>query len=234
MYQGEWAGIPLFTPLVPHGNGLIAFLDGWGFSREDKVLYLTLIRCRYLNAMDITTSDPYCEINCNGVSLQSSVKWTNLNPEYHESFEIDVTNPTAVLNIVVKDKDYFGSDDFMGQVNIDLSEFADGREYVKVYQLLGEDVKDLNDMDRGEIHIRLRWSERKFEDDQARDKLKITMLIKLQAWARRIQGLMVLQRLRAERIALMKMVISKAIKITNTCRIRLARKEFKRLNRYAK
>lgn len=197
-------------------------------------MYLTLIRCRYLNAMDITTSDPYCEINCNGVSLQSSVKWTNLNPEYHESFEIDVTNPTAVLNIVVKDKDYFGSDDFMGQVNIDLSEFADGREYVKVYQLLGEDVKDLNDMDRGEIHIRLRWSERKFEDDQARDKLKITMLIKLQAWARRIQGLMVLQRLRAERIALMKMVISKAIKITNTCRIRLARKEFKRLNRYAK
>lgn len=197
-------------------------------------MYLTLIRCRYLNAMDITTSDPYCEINCNGVSLQSSVKWTNLNPEYHESFEIDVTNPTAVLNIVVKDKDYFGSDDFMGQVNIDLSEFADGREYVKVYQLLGEDVKDLNDMDRGEIHVRLRWSERKFEDDQARDKLKITMLIKLQAWARRIQGLMVLQRLRAERIALMKMVISKAIKITNTCRIRLARKEFKRLNRYAK
>ena len=97
-----------------------------------------LFLCRYLNALDITSSDPYCEINCNGLTLQSSVKWVNLNPEYHESFEIDVTNPSAVLNIVVKDKDYFGSDDFMGQVVIELAEFDDGVEREKVYQLLGE------------------------------------------------------------------------------------------------
>lgn len=210
------------------------FLDGWGYAREDKVLYLTIIRCRYLNAMDISSSDPYCEINCNGLSLQSSVKWTNLNPEYHESFEIDVTNPSAVLNIVVKDKDYFGSDDFMGQVNIELSEFADGKEHEKVYQLLGEDVKVLDDSDRGEIHVRLRWAERKFEDDQALDKLKHVKLVKLQAWVRRIQSLVVLKKMRVERAALMKMVRAKALKITNTCRIRLARKEFKRRSRYAK
>jgi hypothetical protein len=116
LYQGEWSGVPLFTPLKPHGSGLAVFLDGWGYSREDKVLYLTIVRCRYLNVMDISTSDPYCEINCNGISLQTSIKWRNLNPEYHESFEIDVTNPSALLNIVVKDKDYFGADDFMGQV----------------------------------------------------------------------------------------------------------------------
>jgi Ca2+-dependent lipid-binding protein len=82
--------------------------------------------------MDITSSDPYCDIRCNGLALQSSVKWTNLNPEYHESFEIDVTNPAALLTIVVMDKDYFGSDDFMGQVQIELSEFADGVEREKV------------------------------------------------------------------------------------------------------
>jgi Ca2+-dependent lipid-binding protein len=108
------------------------FLDGWGYAREDKVLYLTIVRCRYLNAMDLTSSDPYCEIRCNGIALQSSVKWTNLNPEYHESFELDVTNPAALLTIVVMDKDYFGSDDFMGQVQIELSEFADGVEREKV------------------------------------------------------------------------------------------------------
>jgi hypothetical protein len=118
LYQGEWSGVPLFTPLKPHGSGLAVFLDGWGYSREDKVLYLTIVRCRYLNVMDISTSDPYCEINCNGISLQTSIKWRNLNPEYHESFEIDVTNPSALLNIVVKDKDYFGADDFMGQVTL--------------------------------------------------------------------------------------------------------------------
>lgn len=210
------------------------FLDGWGYAREDKVLYLTIVRCRYLNAMDITSSDPYCEINCNGLMLQSSVKWANLNPEYHESFEIDVTNPSALLNIVVKDKDYFGSDDFMGQIKIPLSEFADGKEYEKSYQLLGEDVKALDDADRGEIQIRLRWAERKFEDDQALDKLKHNKLVRLQAWVRRIQGLVVLKKLRVERAALMKMITLKAVKITNTCRIRLARKEFKRRSRFVK
>lgn len=184
--------------------------------------------------MDLTSSDPYCEINCNGLTLQSSVKWVNLNPEFHESFEIDVTNPSAVLNIVVKDKDYFGSDDFMGQVQIELSEFEDGKEVEKVYQLLGEDIKQQDEADRGEIHLRLRWAERKFEDDQARDQRKLQKLIRLQAWARRIAGLMVLHKLRAERHALMTMIRAKALKITNTCRIRLAKKEFKKRSRFLK
>lgn len=139
-----------------------------------------------------------------------------------------------MLNIVVNDKDYFGSDDFMGQINVDLAEFADGEEHTKVYQLLGEDVKQLDDADRGEIHIRLRWSERKFEDDQALEKLKNDKLIRLQAWARRIAALMVLKKLRKERAALMKMVRAKALKITNTCRIRLARKEYKKRYRSSK
>ena len=90
-------------------------LDGWGFAKEDKTLFLTIIACRYLNAADLTTSDPYCDIFCNGRNLQSSVKWKNLNPTYYESFEIDVTNPSAKLNIQVKDKDYFGSDDLLGR-----------------------------------------------------------------------------------------------------------------------
>lgn len=67
--------------------------------------------------MDLTSSDPYCEINCNTVRLRTTVRWKTLNPEYNESFEIDVTNPCATLNISVKDKDFLGNDDFMGQVS---------------------------------------------------------------------------------------------------------------------
>jgi hypothetical protein len=104
----------------------------------------------------------------------------------------------------------------------------------QVYQLLGEDVKVLDDADRGEIHLRLRWAERKFEDDQALDKLRLNKLIRLQAWARRIQGLCVLKKLRVEREALMKMIRTKAVKITNTCRIRIARKEYKKRSRFLK
>jgi hypothetical protein len=95
-------------------------------------------------------------------------------------------------------------------------------------------VKALDDADRGEIHVRLRWAERKYEDDQALDKLRHLKLVKLQAWVRRIQGYVVLQRLRVEREALMTMIRAKAVKITNTCRIRLARKEYKKRSRFVK
>ena len=40
LYQGEWSGIPLFTPLKPHGEGLVVFFDGWGYCREAKMLSL--------------------------------------------------------------------------------------------------------------------------------------------------------------------------------------------------
>ena len=49
--------------------------------------------------MDVTSSDPYCDIFCNGKNVQTSVKWGNLNPKFYESFEIDVTNPSAMLTI---------------------------------------------------------------------------------------------------------------------------------------
>lgn len=116
VYQGEWTGVPLFTPLTPHGEGMILFLDGWGFAREDKVLYLTIVRlCRDLNAVEFDSSDPYCDIYCNGHNLQTSVKYRNLHPEYHESFEMDVTNPQAEVVIQVKSHDLLWSL-FLGQI----------------------------------------------------------------------------------------------------------------------
>lgn len=234
MYQGEWSGIPLFTSLVPHGEGMIIFFDGWGFAREDKVLYLTIKRCRYLNAMDLSTSDPYCDIQCNGVSLQTTVKWENLNPEFHESFEIDVTNPLAELKIIVKDKDYFGADDFMGQIRLPLRHYSDGEEHDIKMALRDEDDKLEEDYDRGEIEIRLRWAERLFEDDQKRLEIKHKMLIRIQAWARRISALVALKKLRAEYIKNYHNMRMCAIKITCICRLRLAVKEFKRLSRNLK
>jgi hypothetical protein len=232
MFQGEWFGIPLVTPLKPHGPGLIVFLDGWGFAQEDKVLYLTIIKCRYLNAMDFDgNSDPYCVINCNGHSLQTSVKWNNLNPDYYESFEIDVTNPSGELNIVVMDRDYFGSDDFMGQIVLKLNEFENGVEIEKTYLLRGEDPNIIEEEDRGEITLRVRWAERKFEDDQAIDSMKMLKATRLQSWIRRLQALFKLRKLRLDRTKSLTLIKLKAIKITNTCRIRIARKELKRRQR---
>ena len=231
MYQGNWSGIPLFTPLRPHGEGLLIFFDGWGFAREDRVLYLEIIGCKYLNPADLDTSDPYCDINCNGTNLQSSVKWMNLNPVYHEKFEIDVTNPAAVLNITVYDKDYIGSDDFLGQISIKLENYADGVERRETFLLKGEDENPDDDADYGEIELKLRWTNRKFEDDLARDILQRAKSIKIQAWARRIASIATRAKVLKEREALLIMVKGRSIQITNTCRIRIARKKLNRLKR---
>jgi hypothetical protein len=67
LYQGEWSGIPLFTPLIPHGEGMVIFFDAWGFSKEVKMLKLKIIKCAFLEAVnfDRVSSDPFVEIYCN-------------------------------------------------------------------------------------------------------------------------------------------------------------------------
>ena len=233
LYQGEWSGLPLFTPLKPHGEGEIVFLDGWGFSKEDKVLYLTIVKCRYLNVSDASSgsSDPFCVINCNNISLQTSVKWKTLNPDFNESFEIDVSNPQERLKIVVFDKDLIGSDDFLGQIEIPISDFEDGKVHTKTYLLRDEaNVQDVED-DRGEIEFRARWAERKYEDDHFMLEIKIRMTIRVQAWARRLAAVTKLQNAREIRFENEKFIKEKARMITTICRIRIAKKKFNKLYR---
>jgi hypothetical protein len=206
-------------------------MDGWGFAREEKVVYVEIIACRHLNAADIDTSDPYIKLTCNGYELESSVKWRNLNPVYNEKFEIDVTNNGAKLNIAVFDYDYIGSDDFLGQIELRLADYADGVEKEQTFMLKGEDVDFDEDFDRGEIDIRIRWTTRKFENDLRIEDLKNRKATIIQAWARRIASLTIRDNLINKRTELLALVKKRAIQITNTCRIRLATKKLKWLRR---
>jgi len=231
IFQGEWSGIPLFTPLKPHGEGLLLFFDGWGFAREEKVVFLQICCCRHLNAADTTTSDPYCVVSCNGTVLSSTVKWKDLNPVYDEKFEIDVTNAFAKLNITVFDKDYIGSDDFLGQIEVRLDRYADGKEHHEVFQLQGEDLDLTEDFDRGEIEIRIRWAPRRLDSDLLIEEIQWKQAIIIQAWARRIAALTARSVSQAERTRLLLLVRKRAVQITNTCRIRIAVKKRKALRR---
>ena len=224
LYQGHWQGIPYVTPLRPHGDGVVVFMDGWGFAKEDKTLFITVINCRYLNAADMTTSDPYCDLRCNGKSVQTTVKWKNLNPDYYESFEIDVTNPSAKLTIAVYDKDIFGSDDLLGQIAMPLHEVEDGEVHVKKMLLRGEDLNAEEEFDRGEIEFRCQWKERAFEDDVALAQKKIRMATRLQAWARRIAAYKLMLKMDVGRAALLKMVTDNVLKIQGMIRRRAASK----------
>jgi hypothetical protein len=61
--------------------------------------------------------------------------------------------------------------------------------------------------------------------------MKILKATRLQSWIRRLQALFKLKKLRLDRTKSLTLVKLKAIKITNTCRIRIARKELKRRQR---
>lgn len=187
IYQGEWSGVPLISPLKPHGEGLVMFFDAWGFSREDKVLYVTIIGCTNLTSSDVGLSDPYCEIQCNSIVLQTSVKWYTLNPIFNESFEIEVTNPQADIHIILRDKDLFSADDFLGQLILPLNEFKDGKLH-KVKRLLkGEDIYDKS-IDYGEIKLLVQWADKKQRDDVIYLKAQIRCATLIQAWVRFISN----------------------------------------------
>lgn len=110
-------------------------------------------------------------------------------------------------------------------------DFADGKEHPLIPLLKGENPKIHEELDRGEMECRVKWSERVFEDDQIRIEMKKIMLVRLQSWFRRISALMPLRALRKEREQAFMTMKKAATKITNTCRIRLARKEYKRRSR---
>jgi hypothetical protein len=184
-----------------------------------------------LNAADIDTSDPYCQINCNGTKLETSVKWRNLNPIYYEKFEIDVTNAFAKINIIVYDKDYIGSDDFLGQISLRLDRYSDGLEHHETHQLKGEDEDFEEDFDRGEIEIKVRWAARRLDTDLVIEHIRIQKATILQSWARRIASITEYNKAIEERKKKLLLVKKRSIQITNTCRIRIATKIVKHLRR---
>eukprot|EP01041_Mallomonas_annulata_P000411 gene411-745_t len=228
LYQGEWSGIPLLTKLKPHGDGLAVFFDCWGFAREDKVLQVTVHAARHLLAKDITSSDPYVEILCNGKRVQSTIKYANLNPVYHEYFEIDVTDPYAHMILRVMDYDYIGVDDFLGQIQIYLTELPWNETVRKTYLLKGRHLDEEELFDRGEIDLELKWTDRFYEDDFLESVQKVKDAIRLQAWARRIIAQNLRTRLKNEYDQNFADMIGDVITMQSLLRMRLARKEFKK------
>jgi hypothetical protein len=63
--------------------------------------------------------------------MQTSTQNHTLDPVFNEDFVIDVTNPNALLNIVVKRRRELGlNHEFLGQVQFRCGDFADGAERI--------------------------------------------------------------------------------------------------------
>ena len=130
--------------------------------KEAAQLKLTIVSAKDLIASDRGgTSDPYCVIHVSmGHNDQpfyenmTSTKAKNLNPEYHETFDIHLnsTQRQSILSIEVFDKDNFDEDDSLGHVEIPLHHLQPMKQQDTWYKLLNDRVKGQPE-NNGQLHL---------------------------------------------------------------------------------
>uniref|UniRef100_A0A8D3C600 Extended synaptotagmin-1-like n=1 Tax=Scophthalmus maximus TaxID=52904 RepID=A0A8D3C600_SCOMX len=104
-------------------------------------------------------SDPYVKMNIGGETFTSSVIKANLNPTWHEMYEVILTQlPGQELFVEVFDKDMDMKDDFMGRLKISLKDIIDSQYTDQWYTL--SDVKS------GRVHLVLEWVPTASESDR--------------------------------------------------------------------
>ncbi|KAH8096114.1 hypothetical protein JL720_3465 [Aureococcus anophagefferens] len=182
---------------APHGEGFLEFLDGYGCAEEEKTLKLTIFRASDIRVADLLSSDPYVRVECNGRTFRTRVKRQTLNPEYNETFEVDVSDPAEVLRISLWDWDRLSADDFLGDVLVQLGALPnEGRRAFRRWFRVGDyrpyhpiwrrsdPLKREQIHDRGEIEVELHWQDKPGPEDLDRKRLRRRASRRLQAWAR--------------------------------------------------
>ena len=85
---------------------------------------------------DTGFSDPYCDLfvlcpnrkECKHM-WRSATKMQTLDPNWNESQRVPMLNTEALLHLVCFDWDKVGTDDFLGECLVDLSQYSDGETH---------------------------------------------------------------------------------------------------------
>lgn len=125
-------------------------------SVEIPTISLKVIEARNIAAMDKGgTSDPYCRLKCNFNKQRFKTKVIDktLTPKWDETFKFYAPYPPEG-QVVLKmwDKDRWTTDDFLGEVLIELNKIADGKSHDLWLQLNNEPKKKDSSL-KGEVHI---------------------------------------------------------------------------------
>lgn len=110
-------------------------------------------------------SDPYCEVHawtmsdtsCSHV-WRTATKLKTLDPKWGEGETMHFTGTEAMLHLIVFDWDKIGVDDFLGEVALNLAEYADGKWHslqLELQKLTGATSKEAV---TGSLEIDLRFS----------------------------------------------------------------------------
>lgn len=118
-------------------------------------------------------SDPYCEAfvwcpddpACSHV-WRTATKLKTLNPKWDESETVHLTSRDAMLHLVAFDWDKVGSDDFLGEVPVNLSNYDNGRWHSLQLHLLQLDPASGKEPVTGFLEVELRFTIHKTKDNE--------------------------------------------------------------------
>ncbi|KAL6071210.1 RPS6 protein kinase [Balamuthia mandrillaris] len=122
---------------------------------EEATLTVTAVEGSSLAAKDMGgTSDPYCILSVDGQKAKTKVKKKTLDPKWNETFTFKVYSPTTI-HLEVWDKDLFTADDFLGQVDIPLSDLSKDEEVDDWYSL---NRRRSGEFVCGQIHLNIHYT----------------------------------------------------------------------------
>lgn len=121
--------------------------------------HISVIEAKNLAAMDRSgTSDPYCVLKSqfNKQHYKTKVMKKNLTPKWEQTFSFFTSVTEGQVYLKIQDRDLFSKDEFMGDVSINLQDYADGNECDKWIKLDNEPAKKkVGSKEPGEIRLKL-------------------------------------------------------------------------------
>ena len=121
-------------------------------------LLIRVMAGRHLMVCDASGfSDPYCCIFFDGQEYRTEIEFQTLNPVWNAQFNIPITGLSKDIQIGVYDSDRYSNDDFMGMVQIPLSELENDKVFEDWFPLKGRPGKkaDKSLAISGAIHLQL-------------------------------------------------------------------------------
>lgn len=135
---------------------------------ETPVLSVKVIEARHIAAMDKGgTSDPYCRLKCNFNKQRFKTKVIDktLTPKWDEMFKFFAPSQAeGQVTLKMWDKDRWTTDDFLGEIVLELSKFADGKSH-DLWLPLNNEPKKKEGASKGEVHISIIYEDGRTKKD---------------------------------------------------------------------
>jgi len=127
---------------------------------------INVTEARHVASMDKSgTSDPYIVLKSsfNTQRFKTKVQKKNLTPKWDQEFKFFTTKAEGSIQLQMFDKDFISKDEFMGEVKLQLADYADGYDHDKWIPLENEPQKKKIDKAQGEVRIKVKFTGKDFK-----------------------------------------------------------------------